>query len=550
MKRIFTYIAMLTLAVGCSELYGPEETPLTPDKAGSVEITFSDVADDSFKVTVTPTGNVSYYSYLVDDSDAAQVLDAETLYKVGYASVAQGTVKYTSDAPSYTFVVNAQPNTTYQVYAVAASEMGFPGTVVTNSVKTTDTVSPTFKSYTTEENQVVFTFSEAVKRNAEAGSIKVPYYAYYTTAFQTQGTPAGEVTVPETAIQVSGNQATITVPNLPTGAYWTIDIPAGAFLDSVGQPIPAYKSGFKITANGPAPTGFYGSVEYTEVPMFGELELEYFSEWDSGFVIPLTNEYALASYSSKNFVKVTYSSSTDNSTSETVYTLTKGVDYQVTSLGFVVNLPEEPVIGADVTISIPTGCVYDVFGNDSEAWEHTMTYSFGYTLADVIGTYDMVQRSALDGEYYSSTMVIEASDDDAKGNVMITTYEDEECTTPIYATFDCDGGTLTIPAPQAFLDLGDGLEMVITSLVANGNQLGIPKTPDPIVFYVNEPNVITGPNFYYGVVYYYEGSPYQFYDAYMATQATLAEPSEDETTQESASSRRSYALDAPIVKFF
>lgn len=541
---------MLTLAVGCSELYGPEETPLTPDKAGSVEITFSDVADDSFTVTVTPTGNVSYYSYLVDDSDAAQVLDAETLYKVGYASVAQGTVKYTSDAPSYTFVVNAQPNTTYQVYAVAASEMGFPGTVVTNSVKTTDTVSPTFKSYTTEENQVVFTFSEAVTRNAEAGSIKVPYYAYYTNAFQTQGTPAGEVTVPETAIQVSGNQATITVPNLPTGAYWTIDIPAGAFLDSVGQPIPAYKSGFQITANGPAPTGFYGSVEYTEVPMFGELELEYFSEWDSGFVIPLTNEYALASYSSKNFVKVTYSSSTDNSTSETVYTLTKGVDYQVTSLGFVVNLPEEPVIGAEVTISIPTGCVYDVFGNDSEAWEHTMKYSFGYTLADVIGTYDMVQRSALDGEYYSSAMVVEASDDAAKGNVMITTYEDEECTTPIYATFDCDGGTLTIPAPQAFFDLGDGLEMVITSLVANGNQLGISQTPDPIVFYVNEPNVITGPNFYYGVVIYYEGSPYQFYDAYMATQATLAEPSEGEATPDAASSRRSYALDAPIVKFF
>ena len=538
MKRIFTYIAMLALAVGCTDLYGPQEPSLTPDKSsvGSVEITLSEVTDNSFKVTVTPTGNVSYYSYLVDAATAAAELDAEKLYMVGYTSLAQGTVKYTTEAPSYSFTVSAKPNTTYQVYAVAASAMGFPGTVVSKSVTTTDTVAPAYVSVDSDENQVMFTFSENVTRNAEGGSIKATYYAYYSSAFKTQAAPAGEVTVPEEAIQVVDNKTLITVPGLPTGALWTIEIPEGAYVDAVGQPIPGYKSTFVMTEDGPAPKGFYGEVTYVELPMFGELELEYFSEWDSAFVIPLTNEYALANYSSKNFVKVTYSSSTDNSTSETVYTLTKGVDYQVTSLGFVVNLPEEPVIGADVTISIPTGCVYDVFGNDSEAWEHTMKYSFGYTLADVIGTYDMVQRSAIDGNYYPSTMVIEASDDAAKGNVMITTYEDEKCTTPIYATFDCDGGTLTIPAPQAYLDLGEGYEMVITSLVASGNQLGISKTPDPIVFYVNEPNVITGPNYYYGVIVYYEGSPIQFYDAYMATQATLAEPSEDEATPEAASS--------------
>jgi hypothetical protein len=77
-----------------------------------------------------------------------------------------------------------------------------------------------------------------------------------------------------------------------------------------------------------------------------------------------------------------------------------------------------------------------------------MKYSYGYTLADIVGTYDMVQTSALDGKPYTTKMVIEASDDAKKGNVMITTYEDYECTTPIYATFDMDGGTLTIPAPQ------------------------------------------------------------------------------------------------------
>ena len=178
-----------------------------------------------------------------------------------------------------------------------------------------------------------------------------------------------------------------------------------------------------------------------------------------------------------------------------------------------------------------------------------MKYSYGYTLADIVGTYDMVQTSALDGKPYTTKMVIEASDDAKKGNVMITTYEDYECTTPIYATFDMDGGTLTIPAPQAFAKEADGmLDVVLTSLVANGNQLGIPKNPDPIIFDVEEPNVITGPNYYYGVVYYYKGAPYQFYNAYYITKATLAAPA-DETTSQPLSVKK-FSLDAPIVKFF
>lgn len=492
---------MLTLAVGCSELYGPEETPLTPDKAGSVEITFSDVADDSFTVTVTPTGNVSYYSYLVDDSDAAQVLDAETLYKVGYASVAQGTVKYTSDAPSYTFVVNAQPNTTYQVYAVAASEMGFPGTVVTNSVKTTDTVSPTFKSYTTEENQVVFTFSEAVTRNAEAGSIKVPYYAYYTNAFQTQGTPAGEVTVPETAIQVSGNQATITVPNLPTGAYWTIDIPAGAFLDSVGQPIPAYKSGFQITANGPAPTGFYGSVEYTEVPMFGEVDLESIDTWDAAIVVPLVNKYPLANYNTDFPVTVTYSSETSNSVSETVYTLEANVDYGVTSLGFVIALPEEPRNGTDLTISIPTGCLYDIYGNDSEGVDITTKYLNGYTLESILGGYMAEETSIYKDGDETTYMEIVESDDPSKGNVMFSYYWDMECQIPIYANFDTETGELTIPSGQIFTAVSMQGGGSAYCCFASADIVGSDVVPleDDVVWSLNGPNKIVGPNYYYGI---------------------------------------------------
>lgn len=74
---------MLILAVACNdELYGPEETPLTPDTAASVEITVTEVKDSSFTVTVTPAGEAAYYSWLVDEAAVAEELDAEALYAV------------------------------------------------------------------------------------------------------------------------------------------------------------------------------------------------------------------------------------------------------------------------------------------------------------------------------------------------------------------------------------------------------------------------------------------------------------------------------------
>lgn len=535
MKRIFTYIAMLTLAVACSdELYGPEETPLTPDTAGSVEVAFSEVTDNSFKVTVTPSGNVSYYSYLVDASDAAVELDPETLYKVGYTSVAQGTVKYTSEAPSYTFEVAATPNTTYQVYAVAASAMGYPGQVVTASVKTTDTVAPKFAEVVSEGNVVMFTFSEAVARNVEGGAIKVTYYAPYSSAFATQAAAAGEVTVPEDGIQVGGNQTLITVPGLPTGCYWTIDIPEGAYVDAVGQPIPAYKSTMVMTEQGPAPQGFYGTVDYVELPMFGEFGLESFSDWTNPFVIPVETDYGLAGYSSKNFVTVTYESATSSSTKTNVYTLTPNVDYAVTSLGFLVALPEPPEFGSNVTINIPAGCIYDVYGNDCEAWSATLKYEYSYTIEDVLGTYVGAVASYFDGGPTQTAMVIEESDDPEKGNVMFTTMYNLPCTVGnVYATFNPKAGTLTIPDWQPFFnhpDYGDLYFAVNTSV------------GEPVVLQMPESGVLTSPSLWFGA-YWADMGGYQ----YLFTDCFFEKQPETEGTA-CASSKAGFNV-IPSVRF-
>lgn len=528
---------MLTLAVACETMYGPVETPIAPDSAAGVEITVADVTDDSFTVTITPAGEASYYSWLIDEASAAVELDAETLYAVGYESVGQGTAKWTAEKPSVTFTVEGlAPNTDYQIYAVAGSKMGIAGTVVNKSVKTTDTVAPGYESYETDAHQVVFTFSEAVTRKAENGAIKVPYYAYYSAEFQTTAAAAGEVTVPEDSILVAGNQALISVPDLPTGCYWTISIPEGAFVDVVGQKLPAYASAFVMVEGEdgpePAPKGFYGEVDYVELPMLGELELESFAEWDAGFAVPLVNKYPLANFSTKKFVTVTYEVVKEASVETVVHTLAPSADYNVTSLGFVVNLPEEPAVGANVTISVPAGALYDIYGNDCEAWEHTMKYSYGYTLEDIVGTYAFGETSALYGETYVTELVIEESDDAKKGNVMFTSYGGFECTiAPIYAAFDVDAGILSVPSGQVFgvYEAEDGSEwpLVFGSGVVEGGSVKLDVGKDPVVFEVPAAHTIVGPNWYYGV--YLLDEEYNIadlWDLYYAAQGELAPESE------------------------
>ena len=523
MKRIFTYISMLILAVACNdELYGPEETPMVPDKAAGIEITISEVKDSSFTVTVTPSGEASYYSWLVDQSPKAEALDSSALYAVDYEGITQGTAKWTAEATSTTFTVkDLDPNTTYQVYAVASSKMGLVGSVAVKDVKTTDVEAPGYVDYETEANQVIFTFSENVARKTEAGAIKVPYYASYSPEFEATAAPAGEITVPEDSIVVAGNQALISVPGLPTGSYWTISIPKGAFVDAVGQDLPAYASGFVMAEDSkgnlaPAPKGFYGEIDYVELPMFGELDLETFSDWTVPFVIPVESEYAYAGTSEEIFVTVTYEST--NKVIE--HTLTPGIHYGVTANGLVVYLPEQPDFGADVTINVPAGTIYDVYGNDCEAWEATALHSYGYTLDDVVGSYIYTATSAYTQSDVAGVVVIAKSDDAKKGNVMFTTMYSSECTWNIYATFDCDGGVLTIPSPQLYYK-GTQYNFAFGASTNTGA-----ISTDDVVFTVPKSGVLVGPDSLFGdyVVDPATNSVLGFYDIFYNFEAEFGEP--------------------------
>ena len=521
---------MLILAVACNdELYGPEETPLTPDTAASVEITVTEVKDSSFTVTVTPAGEAAYYSWLVDEAAVAEELDAEALYAVDYEGVTQGTVKWTAEATSKTFTVKGlSPNTTYQIYAVAGSKMGVVGAVAVKDVKTTDVVAPGYADVDTEANQVIFTFTENVKEGEKVGEIKVAYYASYSAEFKATAAPAGEVSVPADSVLVADNQALISVPDLPTGCYWTISIPEGAFVDAVGQKLPGYTSSYVMAedSNGklvPTPKGFYGEVDYVELPMLGELDVETFSDWTVPFLIPIESKYAYAAMSSKKFITVTY-----ESTNKVVeHTLTPGTHYGVTANGLVVYLPEQPDFGADVTISVPAGAIYDVYGNDCEAWEITALHSYGYTIEDAIGTYAFTAPDNVRQSYVSGNFVIEESDNDDNGNIMITSILGIPCMANIYGTFDVDSGTLTFGGTQKFYQYVDNGETPDDeSDDAVISYYFYTYAEDNYVLNMPKSGVLSGPNDYLGIAIAVNGTLSKYEYLFLDMEAQKVETEE------------------------
>ncbi|MBQ2965862.1 MAG: Ig-like domain-containing protein [Bacteroidales bacterium] len=451
MKRFIFLLSVLSLTVACSELYGPEETPLTPDTAAGVQVSISDVTDNSFKVTVTPSGETSYYSYLVDQADAAETLDPETLYKVGYESVAQGTVEYAKN-PSYTFVVSAEPNTTYQVYAVAASPMGFAGEVVVKSVTTSDGVNPVLTGSGYEDTVLKLSFSEAV--TLAEGTATLRYFARQKDGIN-EDVAEGTYTVPADSISCEGEVVTFTFAGeVPAGAYYSLDYTAGMFVDSANNPVAELKSGFSAASGSLAPYGVFGRADFTTWE---------FDAYEETVITDPTAPFVLTSSSAQicKLGEAAASVAFSKGAKTTTIGLTPGSDYVCGLMSqdpesdvAMFALPEAPEFGSVITITIPEDTFWDIYGNSNAECEVEVLLSFGYTLEDVVGTYDFTAYANQIGDM-TGNLVIEASNNAEKGNVMITSLLNIPCMVPIYGTFDLDAGTLDLYGSQPFYQFVD-----------------------------------------------------------------------------------------------
>lgn len=507
MKRKITYLLVLLSAMACAKIYGPEQNSTPVVESDGIKVELVKVEDESFSVKLSPVGTAAYYSYLVDDAKEAEELDPELLYTVSYEGVAQGTIKWSEDEPSRTLKFDELvPNTTYQVYAVAGSTTGVPSEVVTLTVKTTDGGAPTFKA-AVADTVVTLTFSEPVVRGK--GTISSKVYASNSDDFLYDGKAEEDIAgvIDETKIAVKGNVVTIPVGGLPFGAYFSVDMAEGAFLDLSGNAAGECTSACQYdTQSGEVGgEGIWGRRTVNTFTL-SPIEDKVFIDPSKPFVTEIKSAYGFGYIPETADVTVKY----DSDGKSTVYELAEMQDYEVSGNQLSISFREAPAKGDVVTFTIAAGSIEDYYGNTNEKWTAQLTYSYNYTLADVVGSYSV---SAVNHKYapVSSTLVIEEVTEEEKaaenfpgGNVKITEYMGYPCALPIYATFDTDYGKLTIDDTQTFnkTNLGSEEEPNV-AYMAFGTHEG-----DSLVLKMKETGILSAPSDVFGVLVYSTGGKY------------------------------------------
>jgi hypothetical protein len=474
MKKVYTYLAAVAAALvvfSCQTVPHDDSHVDEVVSAPNVAISVSEITDFTATVTIAPEGAANYYAYMIDESDEAEELDPSALYANKYSSVANGLVKYATSGSTTVELEDLEPNTTYQVYAVAGSTTGVVGTVAVKSFLTTDNGTPTPGTPTKKENVLAVAFSEDVTYDATKPA--TAYYYAYNTAIIDKTDPKnpelvfdGKVGEAKVDVTVNGATATFTVTldgtnPLPAGAYYTVGYPAGAFVDAVGNPCPIRTHLTGVTQDGNLGfAGFYGRVSTKAFDLEYDEEKETVSPSETVFQygIPEGTEFYDLVKNAK--ATMTVISKGTSKVSTTVYDLEPDYDwfYSVKRNAIVVYYPDDIDInpGDLFKINIDEGAMQDVYGNANTAFEVGYLYSYGYDLEEIYGTYqnsgETIFSSKSDEEPWTFTLA--ETDDPTKGNLMITEYYGFDELEGIYANFDVDRGILTLPIHYSVFYLG------------------------------------------------------------------------------------------------
>lgn len=458
MRKLFTYFTVAALvAVACDNMYGPVETPVAPDKAGSVEIKVDTLGDDTLAFTLAPVGEASYYSYFVA-AGPAQAVDSASVYECAYDAMIKGSFKASEVADTTLTLGELSPNTAYTIYAVAGSPQGHPGSVSVKEVVTTDGVTIALLDYDAEvtDSSIVFTFSEKVFLGK--GEITARYFAINDPDIRSDK-EKGVLKAVADSIVVEGNTVTVQFAGLPNGAYYTVCWPEGMFTDSANNKIKELKGGFAVGEKGLAPYGVYSRKDTVAFALVDTLatEQEMFTDWETAiFSVATAVDSTLADFGDGeavvNYVtpgKVLSIDLTDDN-----YGI--GETEEGESVIWM-SCPEELLFGTNVVFSFEQDAFQDIWGNPTKEVELATIYAYDYVFADVLGTYNFVAISGFDQTEILGSFVVEKSDNEENGNVMITSFKFSENwaqEAPIYADFTPEAGTMEIYGSQWIASAG------------------------------------------------------------------------------------------------
>lgn len=450
MKRIINTLAILSIlavTAACdfdNKALAPAGESLAPEAVAALSISVEAVADSSFTVTFTPQDEVLAYSYVISDSEISSP-DSSNVYALRYSGLEAQRIVFEKNSTWTVNMENLEPNSTYYIYAVAANAQNNVSSVFSTSVSTSDSVAPYIVEWTYEENQVAIAFSEAVSY-VEGKDITATVFAgLYPT-----GSPVIASTKAKVQI-VNGLYALLTFEEIEVpGSVYTVAIPAGAFKDAVGQAtedavvssILGYDDEDELVF---ADGSIYGILENAEIEYeIGKSNL--ITSYNAYTPLIKTKQMISKVMSNKCEAKIVYSAGGVTSTVE--YNLGSAPYYgAMTYYDIVGKVIEEPARGSLIYFTLLPEAVYDIYGNTNseEIVIGPILYSYGYTLADIVGVYIGTAESYFSGPT-EVAFIIEESDDKSKGDVMFTyafdDYVDDDLR--LYGSFDTDLGILNV----------------------------------------------------------------------------------------------------------
>ena len=460
MKKVLFAISIAALAlVSCTKF--ETEPEVTFETAAAPTVNVEVTGDNSIALEVLPGSNTGYYAYaLLEGEVEASSVDAATLLAGKVSGLKKEVASAAKKDTLKAAVAKLTSNTQYTVVAVASSK----GTqslseVVAKTVTTTDETVPDVDDYDYDVDGKDLTFyvyfDDPIKLTDKAQFVVQTYGdLYYDKTKDYLLLPLSQTVVPKENISInSDGSVAVVVPDdtYAPGAYVALFIGEGSVKNALDAVNPAFNGNAiynKRTSKGKT-VGLIA--KYENVPF----ELECPIAEDSVFKF---SDPALCSVAFKpKFVG--YSNAAGgygNGDVQVVYEHAlsgRTINYTLTAWdwdsedNFVVETDEDPELGYYVSYDIEEDCVRDIYGNPNAATkiEGLLFCSYGYTMADVVGDYDVNTINALAGAPATTTLNIK----EGKGGSLIVTFSGAP---GFSAAFDPDLGTIELTKQSVTVD--------------------------------------------------------------------------------------------------